>query len=122
MHKINNIIKNQNPEFLPKLAEWHVYGNEQQGRFLTKYPEFTPTYYGVDLTENIKNDIFSRQLGKKAYELKDHLGNVRVTHSDIKMPTGTPAQPFRVDLLSKSEYYPYGMKINDLSYKVMFQL
>jgi hypothetical protein len=32
------------------------------------------------------------------------------------MPTGTPSQPFRVDLLSKSEYYPYGMKINDLSY------
>ncbi len=31
MRKINNIIKIQNPEFLPKLAEWHVYGNEQQG-------------------------------------------------------------------------------------------
>jgi hypothetical protein len=24
--------------------------------------------------------------------------------------------PYSVDLLSKSEYYPYGMKINDLSY------
>jgi hypothetical protein len=117
MHKINNIIKNQNPEFLPKLAEWHVYGNEQQGRFLTKYPEeLNPTYYGTEVTDDIKDNKFKRQLGKKSYELKDHLGNVRVTHSDIKMPTGTPAQPFRVDLLSKSEYYPYGMVINDLSY------
>jgi hypothetical protein len=35
------------------------------------------------------------------------------------MPTGTPVQPFRVDLLSKSEYYPYGMKINDLSYNAI---
>ena len=35
------------------------------------------------------NSIFSCQLGKKAYELKDHLGNIRVTHSDIKMPTDT---------------------------------
>jgi hypothetical protein len=40
-----------NPEFLPKLAEWHVYGNEQQGRFLTKYPEeLNPTYYGTEVT------------------------------------------------------------------------
>lgn len=85
---------------LPKLSEWHVYGNEQQGRFLTKYPEQEPTYYGVDIPIDIKNGIFSRQLGRKAYELKDHLGNVRTTFSDIKMPTGTPSQPFRVDLLS----------------------
>lgn len=32
------------------------------------------------------------------------------------MPTDTPSQPFSVDLLSKSEYYPYGMKINELSF------
>jgi hypothetical protein len=102
---------------LPKLAEWHVYGNEQQGRFLTKYPEIEPTHYGVEIAEDVKNSIFSRQLGKKAYELKDHLGNVRVTHSDVKMPTGSGLQPFRVDLLSKSEYYPYGMQIEDLSYQ-----
>lgn len=44
------------------------------------------------------------------------MGNVRVTFSDIKIPTGSGSQPFIVDLLSKSEYYPYGMKINDLSY------
>jgi len=94
------------PQFLPKLAEWHVYGNEQQGRFLTKYPEQEPTYYGVDINEDIRNNIFSRQLGKKAYELKDHLGNVRVTFSDVKMPTANDT--FTVDLLIKNEYYPYG--------------
>jgi hypothetical protein len=63
---------------------------------------------------DIRNGIFSRQLGKKSYELKDHLGNVRTTFSDIKMPTGTPSQPFEVDLLSKFEYYPGGMPIFDL--------
>jgi RHS repeat-associated protein len=116
--QINVGMNYTNPEFLPKLAEWHVYGNEQQGRFLTKYPEeLNPTFYGTEVTLDVQNNIFKRQLGKKSYELKDHLGNVRVTHSDIKMPTGTPAQPFRVDLLSKSEYYPYGMKIDDLSYQ-----
>lgn len=43
---------------------------------------------------------------------------MRVTHSDIKMPTGTPVQPFEVDLLSRSEYYPGGMPILDLSYQL----
>jgi len=33
------------------------------------------------------------------------------------MPTGSPSQPFMVDLLSKSEYYPYGMKIKPNGFK-----
>lgn len=110
-----------------------MYGNEQQGRFLTVYPfrtylntsndPYQRVFYGAGLSEDITNKIFKRQLGNKAYELKDHLGNVRVTFSDIKMPTISPnppynrTQPFRVDLLSKSEYYPYGMQIEDLSYQ-----
>ena len=113
---MSSAVTYTSPEMLPKLAEWHVYGNEQQGRFLTKFPEVEPTYYGVDVTEDIRNNIFSRQLGKKAYELKDHLGNVRTTFSDIKMPKVPFNGTYEVDLLSKSEYYPYGMKINDLSY------
>ena len=40
--------------------------------------------HGVGVREDIRNNIFSRQLGKKLYELKDHLGNERVTFSDIK--------------------------------------
>ena len=114
---VTGSITYTNVSHLPKVAEWHIYGNEQQGRFLTKYPEeLTPTYYGTEVTDDIKGNIFKRQLGKKAYELKDHLGNVRTTFSDIKMPTGSSTQPFMVDLLSKSEYYPFGMKIEDLSW------
>ncbi|MFY8161421.1 MAG: hypothetical protein ACOVNU_08835 [Candidatus Kapaibacteriota bacterium] len=101
MRKINNIIKIQNPEFLPKLAEWHVYGNEQQGRFIAKYPdELNPTHHGTEVTDDIKDNKFKRQLGKKSYELKDHLGNVKTTFSDIKMPTTPYTTPFEVDLLS----------------------
>lgn len=82
---MSSSISNTRPVMLPKLAERHVYGNEQQGRFLTKYPEeLNPTYFGTELTNDIKDNKFSRQLGKKSYELKDHLGNVRVTFSDIK--------------------------------------
>jgi hypothetical protein len=57
---------------IPELAEWHVYGNEQQGRFLTVYPtrqylntNSNPTqrvFYGAGLSEDITNNIFKRQL------------------------------------------------------------
>ena len=32
------------------------------------------------------------------------------------MPTGSGSQPFSVDLLSRNEYYPFGMKIDALSW------
>jgi len=45
-----------------------------------------------------------------------YLGNVRVTFSDIKMPKVPFNGSYEVDLFSKSEYFPYGMKINELSF------
>lgn len=58
--------------------------------------------------------IFYRELGDKEYELTDHLGNVRVTLSDIKLSSLTgnvndPPYNFRVDSLSTGNYYPFGM-------------
>jgi RHS repeat-associated protein len=58
--------------------------------------------------------IFYREIGDKEYELTDHLGNVRVTLSDIKLSllTGNVNDPpynFRVDSLSTGNYYPFGM-------------
>lgn len=37
--------------------------------------------------------------------------NVRVTFSDIKMPKVPFNGTFEVDLLSKSEYFPYGTRV-----------
>lgn len=58
--------------------------------------------------------VFYRELGEKEYELTDHLGNVRVTLSDIKLSSLTgnnndPPYNFRVDSLSTGNYYPFGM-------------
>jgi hypothetical protein len=62
---------------------------------LTKYQEeLNPTYYGTEVTDDIKDNKFKRQLGNKSYELKDHLGNVRTTFFDIKVPTGSGSQTF----------------------------
>ncbi|MCX6145703.1 MAG: hypothetical protein NTW25_00410 [Candidatus Kapabacteria bacterium] len=57
-------------------------------------------------------------LDKKQYELKDHLGNVRVAIGDMKIPTAVRGQaPFVVDEKSVSDFYPGGMSISDRSWQ-----
>lgn len=48
------------PSIMPRLAEWHVYGNEQQGKFATRYPD-KETYYLQDLEcERSKSETLNR--------------------------------------------------------------
>ncbi len=80
--------------------------------------------------------VFTRILGEKEYELKDHLGNVRVVISDVKLngdadqggksaPTAQAGQaPYMVDMRAYNNYYPGGMlqperhwSIKDYRYK-----
>ncbi len=55
---------------------------------------------------------YRRSIGLKAYELKDHLGNVRVTVSDQKFDFGDAL------ILSYSNYYPFGMEMPGLSWSL----
>jgi RHS repeat-associated protein len=59
---------------------------------------------------------FVRTVGNKAYELKDHLGNVRVVISDAKQivdsdadNTVSSADNFVPEVLSYNDYYAFGM-------------
>ncbi len=56
-------------------------------------------------------NVFTRDLNKKLYELKDHLGNVRVVLGDKKTRAGTDA--FAPDVKSYSNYYPFGMQMQE---------
>ncbi len=60
-----------------------------------------------------KNGAYLRNMGKKAYEINDYLGNVRVGFTDIKTSSldSKTKKPgiFSLDLTSVSNYYPYGM-------------
>ena len=52
---------------------------------------------------------YTRELGKKHYELTDHLGNVRAVLGDRKL-TGTPgAGDYYADIEAYSHPYPFGM-------------
>jgi RHS repeat-associated protein len=64
-----------------------------------------PAYYSGRTT---------RRLGRKQYELTDHLGNVRVLFGD--RITGTlQANTLQPNILATNSYYPYGMLIKSLS-------
>lgn len=62
---------------------------------------------------NTEEGCFSRKLGIRRYELKDHLGNVRVVLSDKRWrASGLSA----VDVVSLSDYYPFGYNVPGRSY------
>jgi RHS repeat-associated protein len=59
----------------------------------------------------IANGYYSRNLGEKNYELKDHLGNIRALIDDIKLSTLTNGVPgnYEAGIIQTSNYYPFGM-------------
>ena len=54
---------------------------------------------------------YARVMNQKQYELKDHLGNVRVTFSDLKQPQDCDllADGYVVTAMSVNNYYSFGM-------------
>ena len=75
---------------LAVLKEANIYGSEKVGSFKPG-PE----------TEGLHT------LANRTYDLKDHLGNIRATVTDIRTK---PGNIFFPTLNSASEYYPFGME------------
>ena len=86
------------------LSEQYVYGSGMHGRVAVSRPDT------VRDTTAYMNTVSRRRIGIKEYELKDHLGNVRVVISDIKQnSSGISSPAFSVKMKSVSNYYAYGM-------------
>ena len=78
----------------------------------------------LDYLDSIDNDVpetflpfdelmYTRYVGDKRYELSNHLGNVLAVITDRKLPllNASSVAIFTPDVLSYSEYYPYGYKL-----------
>lgn len=68
--------------------------------------------------------VFYREVGSKKYELKDHLGNVRVVVGDVRIGVEKSlgglnsgvVDNFTADIKSINDYYPFGMIMPGRSY------
>src|ERR1043165_2656899 len=86
-----------------KLQEQHLYGSSRLGM---RTPE--EEMIGADTVHEFAIDT----LGKKQYELSNHLGNVLTTVSDRKVALDTNSDDYMdyllADISSQTDYYPFG--------------
>jgi RHS repeat-associated protein len=87
----------------PALSETNIYGSSRLG-----YADLAETKSG----KSTQSD-FSYYIGKKKYELTNHLGNVTTVVSDRPIANTTDPYSLTVDyytpnLISSQEYYPFG--------------
>lgn len=63
-------------------------------------------------------DVYTFERGWKQFELSNHLGNVFVTLSDRKHhhSAGDTVQYYSADILSASDYYPFGMTMPERNF------
>ncbi len=61
----------------------------------------------------------SRTISQKEYEVKDHLGNVRLVFSDMKDVNfgALGRHRYNIDIRAVNNYYPYGMLMPDMSWQ-----
>ena len=99
----------QYPDYI--IGEWDIYGSETQGRLARTKGYHDDVYDSVAYSSGFWNPydtVFYRKLALKEYEHKDHLGNVRVVYSDVKM-RHSAADTFDLELRAVNNYYPFGM-------------
>jgi RHS repeat-associated protein len=98
---------------LYKLDEIPLYGSSRIGMrtesiLVKKLVSGNP----VTITYNPDTVLFTRTMGLKLYELKDHLDNVRVVINDVKQPENVNnlSLGFKAQIQSYSNYDPFGMQ------------
>ena len=109
------------PQFSHFLHEWAIYGNDTYGRVAVVRPDGEKDKNGVigkvsaekrDKTFNETNLVGVRTILEKYYEIKDHLGNVRLVLMDQKKSVNDDNQaPFAAIPVELNNYYPFGMPV-----------
>jgi RHS repeat-associated protein len=88
-----------------ELAERVIYGSSRLGINVNK----------VDLLNENSIELLSLSLGKKLYELSNHLGNVLTVINDIKLPLSSNSvdvDGYLVTIVSTADYSPFGVQLD----------
>ncbi|MCS6955986.1 MAG: hypothetical protein NZM44_06490, partial [Candidatus Calescibacterium sp.] len=93
-------------------------GYLQEEKFLDKkYSVFNTLPSSPD--PNTVPTTVAYTFGSKRYEISDWLGNVRAVITDKKLPhtvTGTVVTTYRPEVVSVTDYEPFGMEVRERSY------
>ena len=92
-------------------GEAMVYGSTRLAVAHTQAPYSDNYLDTIPLMEYVS----SRTLGEKAYELTDHLGNVRATVADLVIDHSGDLD---AELVTRSDYYPFGMLMGGRQYSL----
>ncbi|HEX8546098.1 MAG TPA: RHS repeat-associated core domain-containing protein [Cytophagaceae bacterium] len=91
------------------LIELPIYGSDRIGFFKPDLDygniPYSPPNLPKFIHRTLRND-YNRTIGGKAYELKDHLGNVRVVFSDVRSEVSAGGK--EIDVKSYFSYYAFG--------------
>jgi RHS repeat-associated protein len=108
---LTTYVKNGDSPILPLDA--NLYGSSRLGTFHFEEPKYLSTLI-PGLGSGLKTDFVR---GRKIFELSNHLGNVLATVTDKKLVFGQgDAIHYDFDLLSATEYYPFGMQMPGRAY------
>jgi hypothetical protein len=109
------------------LSEWHIYGSSRLGIYQTS---INMAYRNIRIVNGVTTQetnttvtlpsytLFSVERGSKRYELTNHLGNVLavVTDKKIQVCTSTAISYYTADLVSATDYSPFGAPLAGRSY------
>ena len=101
-------VQANNNESVLTLKEHHIFGSSRLGLETKNLVVYSSTNTNGIIDPAPTN--FVSLIGDKQFELSNHLGNVLAVISDKKIPTAT-AGVFNPDVLTYSDYYPFGMLV-----------
>jgi RHS repeat-associated protein len=112
------------------LAERHIYGSSRVG-MITEKVEFEYVYGNLPTEELVPtlaieetvNFELEYSVGKKQYELSNHLGNVLAVISDWKVPviSGASVISYTSVVVSSQDYSPFGVTLEGRSWSAGYR-
>jgi RHS repeat-associated protein len=104
-------------------TEAHIYGSSRVGmeiqsavtsRFGVNYDSNDqPTYAASNCISYAATAVYSQKYGDKRFELSNHLGNVLVVVSDLLIANSGTTLSYSSEVISATDYYPYGMVMDE---------
>ena len=105
------VYKHTQPGGTPelRLEEMHIYGASRLGMTSIRNNEMITAANPTD------DGVFTRTIGETRYELSNHLGNVLSVITDIKIAraTGANLDYYEAQVISYTDYYPFGSPMDN---------